>query len=47
MDQLFGLQHRRDIPPTKAFPRGKDANSESQKPTTRCTFWYRGTRDIL
>ena len=31
MDHLFGLQHRRDIPPTKAFPRGKDATAPPRR----------------
>ena len=31
MNQLFGLQHRRDIPPTKAFPRGKDATAPPRR----------------
>ena len=30
---------KRDIPPTKAFPRGKDANRRLQKPPIFCEFW--------
>ena len=49
MDQLFGLQHRRNIHPTKASPPGEDATAPTRRSfikerlgikTQACLFYF-------
>ena len=42
MDQLFGLQHRRNIPPSKVSPLGEDANPGFGKTQIHAMFWQAG-----
>ena len=43
MNQLFGLQHRRNIHPSKASPQGEDANPGFGKTQIHAMFWQAGT----